>query len=162
MLQQRIEKDVERELTAPVTQLSSSGNGVIKRFVGCVVVYEAWYRNFESHGEHGPAVIERDAATGAVTSEVWMKRGKLHRVGAPAMWQRDARTGVLTRESWYVEGKRQRAGNTGPAFILRDGKTGRVLVEEWWINDTKIRPIGRIGRAVDGAIDAACDRLGLP
>ena len=108
-------------------QLSSAGHGRIKEVVNDIVVYEAWYRDWQLHGEHGAAFVKRDENTGVATIEVWIKKGIMHRENAPAKIERDPQTGVVTRELWIVDGKMHRIG--APAWIERDPQTGAVALE---------------------------------
>jgi len=106
-----------------------------------VVTLEIWTRAGQPHRDNGPAIIERDSATGVVTRESWAHERKLlHREDGPAIIERDAATGVVTYEGWFREGKLHR--EDGPAEIERAAATGVVTVETWARDDKLYREDG--------------------
>jgi hypothetical protein len=51
----------------------------------------------EDKGLSGPSFVERDSASGVITTEVWaLTDGRLHREGGPAFIERDPGTGIMT------------------------------------------------------------------
>jgi hypothetical protein len=95
------------------------------------VTHEEWCRDDRLHREGEPAVVTRDPATGVVTYEAWHWHGALHREGGPAVTERNPVTGATLVELWYVANRKHREG--GPAVIRRTAN-GMVISESWWVN----------------------------
>jgi hypothetical protein len=120
------------------------------------VIKEEWITNGDDlHRCNGPAISERDAATGVVTHERWYRMNALHRgisptdlyslnnpawIDGPAWIERDAATGIVTCERWYFDKKLHRLD--GPAWIERDAATGVITLEAWFRNGVSHRTGG--------------------
>jgi hypothetical protein len=57
------------------------------------------------HRSNGPAVIERDRATGRIIGEAWYTHGKLDRADGPAIVEYDRLTGAIRSTKWYENGE---------------------------------------------------------
>ena len=111
--------------------------------------YDSPYCNGVLHRTDGPAIVERDDATGIIIWEEWRKDGQLHRPDGPAMIIRDPATAITTHESWHKDGLHHR--NEAPAYIERDPTTAVVVYESWWKDGVRTRP--------DGPAELICDRI---
>ncbi|MBB5048532.1 hypothetical protein HNR60_003299 [Rhodopseudomonas rhenobacensis] len=102
---------------------------------GTQAIREEYYVSGRLHRDpaEGPAVIERNGATGTVVDEAYYVKNALHRdpTDGPAEIYRNDLTGRITNASYYVNGKLHRDPAEGPAVTKWDDVTGEVTVEEY-------------------------------
>lgn len=134
-----------------------------------VTVEEIYWQNHKKHREpsEGPAVVKRNAETGAVRLEEYWLDGQLHRENGPAtiMWTPE---GTLSAEQYFWHGIQHREPGEGPALVtyystsargeiyMRHGKkhrdpkdgpavishnpeTGAISRQEYWYEGKKVR-----------------------
>jgi hypothetical protein len=95
--------------------------------------------DYPLHREDGPAVIEKDPATGRVVWLSWYENNQDHRIDGPATQIFDETTGVCVQECHYRRGRLHRTD--GPAEIQRDPQ-GNTTLEEWRRNGVAFRQNG--------------------
>lgn len=86
------------------------------------------YRDYPLHCETGPAITERDPATGRITRTVWLQNNEHHRTDGPADQWFDPATSVCVREEHFRKG--WLSNSTGPAIVHRTAQ-GKVIGEHW-------------------------------
>lgn len=104
-----------------------------------VVVTEKWKMdgpNSPLHRVGKPAVISRDAITGAVKSVEYYRSGMLHRTDGPANIEYADATGKVRDVSYYIEGRLDRTD--GPAHITY-ADDGSIKYECWYKKDERHR-----------------------
>jgi hypothetical protein len=117
-------------------------------------IIELWCKDGKPDRVDGPAMIVRDAKTGAITEEKWYKAGQLSRADGPAViWHIPSILSFIdhdapsdsTYEAWYKDGKRNR--DDGPAEIWRETGIAAFFTrysgganEVWWKNGKRIEP----------------------
>jgi hypothetical protein len=86
------------------------------------------HSNYPLHCETGPAITERDPATGRITRTVWLQNNERHRTDGPAEEVFDPTTGVCVRQEHHQKGFL--SNSTGPAIVERTPQ-GEVIGEHW-------------------------------
>jgi hypothetical protein len=111
-----------------------------------IVIHEQWVRSsrdgksYSHHRVGGPAIVDRDHRSGAVTCEEFWVNGQLCDGVSPSIQTFDSDSGVVIGEIWTRSGLKHREG--AAAHIERHPKTGTVILEEWWIDGKKHRDDG--------------------
>lgn len=114
-----------------------------------------WEGALHRDPSHGPALIERDAATGAILRQEFHRHGLLHRDehDGPAVLERyELSAPFPSYEAYYHNGELHRG--RGPAMITRCPDTGAVI-GEWHYIDGRLHRDGGpaiVSRHPDGTI----------
>jgi hypothetical protein len=117
-----------------------------------VVVKETYRRDRKLHRDpsEGPAIIERDAATGRVIVEEYYVDNRWHREDGPAVLICNPKSGAVVKEYYLLSGRLHRDPAEGPAYIKRSGVTGKAYIEEYYLFGDRVeepeRPGGTQGR----------------